>query len=246
MAAKPSPTVTQLARYRRIMSGRPHPLQSVDAVAVITPCQRHEVICDEGQTADCWYYVIIGAVLCSVVRVDGRRQVVDLLLPGDFFGFTTGDEHVSTIEAAAAGTVVAVYPRRRIEMEADADPRLSRDIRKIAFDAFSRLQGQLQILGRITVQEKVGSFILAMGERLIDSPDDSVALPFSRYDIADYLAVSVETVSRSLTDLKRRGLIKFTGTRVVRIVNRNALDGGERHKHQPLPPATPGLVPRAA
>jgi DNA-binding transcriptional regulator YhcF (GntR family) len=71
-------------------------------------------------------------------------------------------------------------------------------------------------------------------------------LPFSRYDIADYLAVSVETVSRSLTDLKRRGLIKFTGTRVVRIVNRNALDGGERHKHQPLPPATPGLVPRAA
>jgi CRP/FNR family nitrogen fixation transcriptional regulator len=246
MTVKSSPTVTQLARYRKIMSGRPHPLQSVDATAAITPCQRHEVICDEGQPADHWYYVIIGAVVCSVVRADGRRQIVDLLLPGDFFGFTTADEYLSTIEAAVAGTVVAAYPRRRLEIGADADPQLSREIRKLAFEALSRLQGQLQILGRITVQEKVGSFILAMGERITDSPRDSVALPFSRYDIADYLAVSVETVSRSLTDLERRGLIRFTGTRLVRIVDRDALDEGERRRYQPHPPATNGSIPRAA
>lgn len=246
MTVKSSPPVVRSSRHRSIMSDRPHPLQSVDAIAVITPYQRHEVICCEGQAADCWYYVIAGAVLCSVVRADGRRQIVDLLLPGDFFGFTRGDEHLSTVEAAVAGTVIAGYPRRRIEMEADADPRLSREIRQIALDALSRMQGQLQILGRITVPEKVGSFILAMGERLTDSPDDSVALPFSRYDIADYLAVSVETVSRSLTDLKRRGLIKFTGTRVVRIVDRKALDGGERHRHQPHLPDTTRSIPRAA
>jgi CRP/FNR family nitrogen fixation transcriptional regulator len=107
MTAKPSPTVTQFARYRKIMSARPHAMQSADAFAAIIECQRHEVIRNEGQAADSWYYVVIGAVICSVVRADGRRQVVDLLLPGDFFGFTTGEEYESTTEAAVAGTVVA-------------------------------------------------------------------------------------------------------------------------------------------
>jgi CRP/FNR family nitrogen fixation transcriptional regulator len=228
------------------MSSRPHLLQSADAIAVIAPRQRHEVICDEGQPADNWYYVLAGAVVSSVVRADGRRQIVDLLLPRDFFGFTTGGQYTSTAEAAVAGTVVAGYPRRRIEMEADADPRLSREIRQIAFDGLMRLQRQLQILGRVTVQEKVGSFILAMGERLGDSPEDRVPLPFSRYDIADYLAVSVETVSRSLSDLKRRGLIRFAGTRVVRVIDRYALDEGDRRRDHARRLAATDAVARAA
>jgi CRP/FNR family nitrogen fixation transcriptional regulator len=239
-------SATQLAHHRRVMSSRPHLLQSADAIAVITSRQRHEVIYDEGQPDDSWYYVLAGAVVSSVVCADGRRQIVDLLLPNDFFGFTTGSQYTSTVEAAVAGTVVAGYSRRRIEMEADADPRLSREIRQIAFNGLSRLQQQLQILGRVTVQEKVGSFILAMGERLGADSDDSVALPFSRYDIADYLAVSVETVSRSLSDLKRRGLIRFSGTRVVRVIDRNALDEGDRRGDQAGPLAATGAVARAA
>lgn len=246
MTLRSSLSATQVARYRKVMSSRPHLLQSADAIAVIAPRQRHEVICDEGQPADNWYYVLAGAAVCSVVRADGRRQIVDLLLPGDFFGFAAGSQYTSTAEAAVAGTVVAGYPRRRIEMEADADPRLSREIRQIAFNGLSRLQRQLQILGRVTVQEKVGSFILATGERLAANDENSVALPFSRYDIADYLAVSVETVSRSLTDLKLRGLIRFSGTRVVRVIDRNALDEGDRRRDQARRLAANGAVARAA
>jgi CRP-like cAMP-binding protein len=162
-----------------------------------------------------------------VIRLDGRRQIVDLLLPGDPFGFSAFDEYDSTIEAIAAGTVVASYPRRRVETLADSDPQLAREIRQIAFIALSRLQTQLLILGRITALEKVGSFILEMTERLSAGKGNSVALPMSRYDIADYLAVSVETVSRSLTNLKHRGVIKMAGARTVRIVDRNALEDGE-------------------
>jgi CRP/FNR family nitrogen fixation transcriptional regulator len=66
-----------------------------------------------------------------------------------------------------------------------------------------------------------------MTERLSAGKGNSVALPMSRYDIADYLAVSVETVSRSLTNLKHRGVIKMAGARTVRIVDRNALEDGE-------------------
>jgi CRP-like cAMP-binding protein len=163
-----------------------------------------------------------------VVRLDGRRQIVDLLLPGDVFGFTAGEEYDSTVEAIAEGTVVAAYPRRRAEMLSDSDPQLAREIRHIAFLAMARLQAQLLIVGRITAPEKVGSFILEMAKRLSAEHGNSVALPMSRYDIADYLAVSVETVSRALTDLKHRGVIKLSGTRIVRIVDRDALEEGER------------------
>jgi CRP/FNR family transcriptional regulator, nitrogen fixation regulation protein len=144
------------------------------------------------------------------------------------FGFSVLDEYDSTIEAIAEGTVVAAYPRRRVEMLADSNPQLAREIRQVAFAALSRLQAQLLILGRVTALEKVGSFILEMVSRLSAANSNSVALPMSRYDIADYLAVSVETVSRSLTDLKHRGVIKLAGTRIVMIVNRNALEDGER------------------
>jgi CRP/FNR family nitrogen fixation transcriptional regulator len=203
-------------------------LKSLDALAMITPHHRGQEICSQGHPAQHWYCVVSGVARRCVVRSDGRRQIVDLLLPGDFFGFTAGDEYDYTVEAVAEGARTASYPCQRIEMLADSDPRLAREIRHVAFEALSRLQSQLLIVGRITALEKVGSFILEMATRLSDGAGDNVVLPVSRYDIADYLAVSVETVSRSLTDLKHRGVIKLSGTRTVRIVDRDALEEGDR------------------
>jgi CRP/FNR family nitrogen fixation transcriptional regulator len=229
MAARPSPTLTSsTSHYRNLLTHQPHPLKSLDQLAMITPFHRAQEICSQGSPADHWYYLVSGAARRCVIRLDGRRQIVDLLLPGDLFGFSVLDEYDSTIEAIAEGTVVAAYPRRRVEMLADSNPQLAREIRQVAFAALSRLQAQLLILGRVTALEKVGSFILEMVSRLSAANSNSVALPMSRYDIADYLAVSVETVSRSLTDLKHRGVIKLAGTRIVMIVNRNALEDGER------------------
>lgn len=214
-------------QYRKLLTHQPHPLKSLDHLAVMTPCHRGQEICSQGQPAEHWYCAISGAARRCVIRLDGRRQIIDLMLPGDVFGFTAGEEYDCTVEALAEGTVVAAYPRRRVELLADTNPELAREIRQIAFLALGRLEAQLLILGRITALEKVGSFILEMAERSCER-GNSVALPMSRYDIADYLAVSVETVSRALTDLKHRGVIKLSGTRVVRIVDRNALEEGER------------------
>jgi CRP/FNR family nitrogen fixation transcriptional regulator len=229
MAARSSPTLTSsTSYYRNLLTHQSHPLKSLDQLAMITPFHRAQEICSQGRPADHWYYIVSGAARRCVIRLDGRRQIVDLLLPGDLFGFSVLNEYDSTIEAIAEGTVVAAYPRRRVEMLADSNPQLAREIRQVAFAALSRLQAQLLILGRVTALEKVGSFILEMVSRLSAANSNSVALPMSRYDIADYLAVSVETVSRSLTDLKHRGVIKLAGTRIVMIVNRNALEDGER------------------
>lgn len=208
-----------------IEADQPGLRQSLGAMAVMMSCHRGQEICGQNRRADHWYCVVAGVARRCVVRADGRRQIVDLLLPGDFFGFSATDEYGFTVEAISDGTIVANYPRQRVELLADADPRIARQLRQVAFDALSRLQAQILIVGRITALEKVGSFILEMGERM-SGPAGVVMLPVSRYDIADYLAVSVETVSRSLTDLQQRGVIRLFGTRHIQIVNRAALAGG--------------------
>jgi CRP/FNR family transcriptional regulator, nitrogen fixation regulation protein len=217
------------SEIRQTMLSWSHPLQFADGVATITYCRRREEICHQGEAANTWYHVIAGTALQCVIKSDGRRQVVDLLFPGDFFGFTRGADFDYLVEAGAPDTIVVGYPRKYIEKQADADPELAREIRRIAVEGLCRVQEQLLILGRVTAQEKVGSFILSLADRLGDGEDDHVTLPISRYDMADYLSVSVETVSRALSDLKNLGLIRFEGTRVIKIVDRGALSDNERH-----------------
>ena len=89
----------------------------------------------------------------------------------------------------------------------------------------SRLQSQLLIVGRVTALEKVGGYLLEMSARMSSRSSDGLVLPMSRYDIADYLGLSVETVSRSLTHLKERRAIQLIGPRSVRILDRAALEG---------------------
>jgi CRP/FNR family transcriptional regulator, nitrogen fixation regulation protein len=209
-------------------SRQPRRLAGLESLATITSYHRSQEVCSQAGPADYWYCVISGTARRYMIRSDGRRQIVDLLLPGDFFGFSVGDEYDFTVEAVAQGTTVARYPRRPVEARADTDPQLARDIRQIAFEALSRLQAQLLTVGRITAREKVGSFLLDMAERLANESADQVLLPVSRYDIADYLALSVETVSRSLTDLKHHGVIKLLGSRSVRILDRDSLEEGMR------------------
>jgi CRP/FNR family transcriptional regulator, nitrogen fixation regulation protein len=205
-----------------------HALRSLDALAVSMRCSRGQEVCGSSRPADYWYRVVSGSVRRCVIRSDGRRQIVDLLLPGDYFGFSDRNEYDSTVEAVVEGTIVASYLRKRAEMMADTDPQLARELRHVAYKALARSRAHLLILGRITAREKVGAFLLELVERFSGGAMDTVMLPISRYDIADCLALSVETVCRSLTELKQRGVIALSGTRCVRIVDRQALEEGDR------------------
>jgi CRP/FNR family transcriptional regulator, nitrogen fixation regulation protein len=223
--------MSQSGRSIQISQSRSHQLvrsetstvATLNSIALVTRYHRGQMICDQDGPDECWYRVASGVGRRCVLRRDGRRQIVDLLLPGDFFGVINEAGCCAVVEAVTDGTAVARYPYHRVEQLADSNPDVGREIRKLAFETIARLQGQLLILGRITAVEKVGAFLLKMAERLSDQPGDRLVLPMSRYDIADYLAVSVETVSRALTCLKHRGVITFAGTRRVRIVDRGAL-----------------------
>jgi CRP-like cAMP-binding protein len=117
---------------------------------------------------------------------------------------------------------------------AESNPQLAREIRRATFEALLRLQSQLVIVGRTTAIEKVGAFLLDISGRVSSRSSDRVVLPISRYDMADYLGLSVETVSRSLTHLKQQGVIKLFGPRSVGIVDRAALECGERLPHHDM------------
>ena len=208
--------------YRRILSAQDHALKRLDPFAKIMLCNRGQEIPNNSEPAAHWYYVIAGAVRRCVVRSDGRRQILDLMLPGDFF-FVLDSNNEVTVEAIAEETVLASYPGQRVEALAQRDVEFARELRDVALQSLSRTQSQLLIIGGVTALEKVSSFLLSLDCRASNGRGQ-VVLPFSRYDIAEYLAVSVETVCRSFTHLQQRGAITLAGKRTVKILNRGALE----------------------
>jgi CRP/FNR family nitrogen fixation transcriptional regulator len=213
--------------YRRMLSAQDHAMKRLDEHAKIMLFARSQEIPVNSEPAAHWYFVISGAVRRSAIRSDGRRQILDLMLPGDFF-FVVNRQDDLTVEAIAEDTVLASYPGQRVEQLAQRDTEFARELRDVAFQALSRIQDQLLIIGGVTAIEKVSSFLLALASRS-SGGKGQVVLPLTRYDIAEYLAVSVETVCRSFTSLQQRGAIRLAGKRTVRIINRNVLEETNDH-----------------
>lgn len=190
-----------------------------------------ETICCGEAQADHWFRVVAGAARRCSLTADGRRQIVDFLLPGDAFGFDAPALHECSAEAVCPGTTIARYPRRGLEDLAESDLQVSRCLCEMAFDSIARLQARTLILGHGSALARVSAFLLDWADRCDPGRNSAISLPMSRYDIADYLAIAVETVSRTLTVLRTRHVIAFRATRRFNICDRRALEllteGGE-------------------
>ena len=199
------------------------PLGSLESMSTIARFSPGDLIYLRGDPADFWYRILSGACRKCAYGFDGSRQIVDFPRPGDLFGYDAQEVHAFSVEAIASDTTVARYPRHNAERVADSDPQVARRIRELAFGAVLRVQRRLLILGRATALEKVSSFLLEMADSFRANSGGAVTLPMSRYDIADYLGMAVETVSRALTQLRTRRAIALRGVRRVQICNRPAL-----------------------
>jgi CRP/FNR family nitrogen fixation transcriptional regulator len=204
-------------------------LTSLASMRAVSSYQKAQTITSEASPVDYWYCVLAGAARKYTVLSDGRRRIIDFLLPGDYFGFRERHCEFLATDAVLDGTVIARYPRREVEAAADHDPKLAREIRDIMLDAMSRSHARLLILGRVRSIEKVGAFLSEMIERGCDRQDQRINLPtldlpMSRYDIADYLALSVETVSRALSRLRREQAIRFVDKHRISILDRRLLE----------------------
>jgi CRP-like cAMP-binding protein len=169
--------------------------------------------------------VLTGTVRKYAVRANGQRQIVDLLMPGDFIGLAPFDP-CYLIEAVSDGTRVAVFRPDQLAALGEEHPALVDLIHDRAADAIRRLENHLLVQGRTTASEKVGGYLAAMSRRIQRDRNGALVLPISRYDIADHLGLAVETVSRSITVLKRCGMIGLRSPRRVEIRNAERLAEG--------------------
>jgi CRP/FNR family transcriptional regulator, nitrogen fixation regulation protein len=198
--------------------------ESLQQLAVVARYDTDQPIYRYNDPAHYWFRMVAGAARKTALSGDGRRHIVDFLLPGDFFGFCASSGYHFCVEAIVAGSLVARYPRRSAERLADSDPQVARRIRQATFESIARLQRLTSILAGSSALEKVGAFLLDMANRTGVEETRWVCLPMSRYDIADYLAMAVETVSRTLTELRARRAIAYRDARRVQICDRGMLE----------------------
>ena len=162
----------------------------------------------EKEPADYVYQVKIGAVRSYKLLSDGRRQIGAFHLAGDIFGLENGSDHRFTAEAIV-DTTVRLIKRRSLEMVAESDAVVSRNLLSMTTSNLQHAEDHMLLLGRKTSLERVAAFLLEMDKRLTAA--GIMALPMSRRDIADYLGLTLETVSRALSRLHELGILGFIG-----------------------------------
>jgi CRP/FNR family nitrogen fixation transcriptional regulator len=169
----------------------------------------------EKEPADYVYQVKSGAVRSYKLLSDGRRQIGAFHLVGDIFGLENGNEHRFTAEAIV-DTTVRLVKRQSLEMVAESDAMVARNLLSMTTINLQHAEDHMLLLGRKTSLERVAAFLLEMDKRLAGS--EVIALPMSRRDIADYLGLTLETVSRAISHLHDLGVLGFIGNTQRQIV----------------------------
>jgi CRP/FNR family nitrogen fixation transcriptional regulator len=167
----------------------------------------------QGDAAGPLYLVEFGTVRICQLTPDGRRQITSFCYAGDVFGFTAGDEHQFYAESVDGTGIRVLRPNN----EAGFAQRLL----SLALRRLGRMQSHLVLLGRLTANEKMASFLLDMLDR--QDADETVNLPMQRNDIADYLGLTFETVSRVLRVLKDKAIIRLPSVDRIQVLNIEAL-----------------------
>ena len=182
--------------------------------------KKDEEIYGEDEPADYVYQVIKGAVRTYKLLSDGRRQIGAFHLSGDVFGLESGMTHRLAAEAII-DTTVRLVKRRSLEQAAGTDVNVARNLWTMTAGDLRHAEDHMLLLGRKNAMERVANFLLEMDRRLAVA--GMMALPMCRRDIGDYLGLTLETVSRALSQLHTEGVLGFSGARQIVLRNRQRL-----------------------
>jgi CRP-like cAMP-binding protein len=201
------------------VANQPMLFGNAELKGITVPFSRDEEIFGEGEPAEFVYKVLSGVVRGYRLLSDGRRQINGFYLPGDIFGFDLGEEHGNSAEAVSECSLLLIK-RTTLLALADRDRDIgSRLLSLIAAELKrSRRHGLLLVK---TAPERLASFLLEMAERVAGG--GAVELPMSRQDIADYLGLTIETVSRTLTQFAQSAMIQLVASRQVVLRNQSLL-----------------------
>lgn len=180
---------------------------------------RNSEIYGEDEPAEYLYQVISGAVRTYRMLDDGRRQIGAFYLPGDIFGVEAGEVHLSSAEAISDAQVLVVK-RSAAMARAEHEKDLAKQLWTLTLRELQRLHEHSMVLIK-SAEQRVAGFLLEMARR--NPAAQSIELPMSRQDIADYLGLTIETVSRTFTQLTQSGTIALETSRRILLRNRAAL-----------------------
>ena len=181
---------------------------------------RDECIFGEGEPSEYVYQVVSGAVRSYRLLSDGRRQIGAFHLAGDVFGLESELMHRLTAEAIV-GTTVRMVKRRSLEAAAKSDVNVACKLWAMTAGELRHAEDHMLLLGRKTAAQRVATFLLEMDRRL--AVTGQIALPMTRCDIADYLGLTLETVSRTVSQFNDEGVLALSGARQIRLRDRNRL-----------------------
>ncbi len=188
------------------------------------PAPAGRTLFQEGDDADYVYNIINGALRLYKLMPDGRRQITGFLFATDFVGIALKERYAYSAETMV-DTVVCRFPRQKLEALFAESPALETRLLETAGNELIAAQDQMLLLGRKTAPERVASFLLHLTERRCarDLDPNRIALPMTRTDMGDYLGLTVETVSRTFTKLRKSALIATPTPQDVEIVDREGL-----------------------
>jgi CRP/FNR family transcriptional regulator, anaerobic regulatory protein len=184
-----------------------------------------EMLVAEGDDAQSAYNVISGGLKLYKMLADGRTQMVGFLLPGDFLGLPRRGTYAYSADTLGA-TELCQFPRAKLAQVLEKHKALQERILTAATDDLAAAQEHMLLLGRKNAMERVCSFLHSLSRRTKRSSGetDPLDIPLHRDEIADYLGLTIETVSRSFTQLRADGLIRLEKAQVVWVVDRPGLE----------------------
>ncbi len=192
---------------------------SIDLMGAAMPFGRNAEIYGENEPAEYVYKVLSGTVRTYKVLNDGRRQIGTFYFPGEIFGLEIADDHSFSAKAITDWKIL-VIKRSLLVSLAQRDNEVARQLWSMSAAELQRAQDHLMLLIK-TARERVAGFLLEMAKRSAAAAE--VELPMSRQDIADYLGLTIETVSRTLTSLEKVAAIAVPTSRRIVLRNRAAL-----------------------
>ena len=192
---------------------------SIELMGASMTFKKGSEIYGENEPADYVYKLVSGTARSYKILNDGRRQIQDFHFPQDIFGLEGGSEHASSAEAVSDVTVLVVR-RSAILAAATRDNDVANQLWAYTSRELNHARGHAMLLVK-TAQERVASFLLQLADRVAGN---AIELPMSRQDIADYLGLTIETVSRTLTQFQDDAAIELPSSRRVVLRNRLALN----------------------
>jgi CRP/FNR family transcriptional regulator len=211
--------------------------KELEAIVSHRRLERGQMLVSEGDTPKYAYGILSGGLKLFKCLRDGRTQMTGYLIPGDFLGLPLRGAYPYSVEAYAE-TILCQFPVACLQKVFERHPRLRTWLHEITYDDLAAAQEHMLLLGRKTMMERVCTFLVGLLKRVeeMKGPVDRLTIPMLRSEIAEYLGVTMETVSRSFSRLQRDGLIAIEHTNEFRILDRSelrAIANGARSKEKP-------------